>query len=350
MQQQIVTLIERHLGPIKRVTGANASFVCPFPHQHGIEKHPSFSINTDTGAWHCFTCGEAGGIIRLLQMRGFSKLEIDGETAGLRHLITRNLDRAKLKKQARWAGYHDPVCAPTVLSEAVLKPYENCPTNLLAAGFDWQWMQYYDIGWDEGKGRVTWPVRDMFGHLAGVVGGAPDARRPKYKVYQGGTPEQPGDFGPEFDELYPGYTFQSHSFLWNWDRVFPRLFHGKETHLKLIIVEGFKAALHLLQRSYWNTVALMGSSLSELQLNQLRRLEVDYVLFLDLDPAGRKGTYKIGRDLYKRTPGVYVALYPRPEAGLQPDHLADAEIDGALENAIHYPNYAEAYTSWASVP
>lgn len=42
-----------------RVRGKYATGLCPF---HG-ESHPSFSINTETGSYKCFSCGASGGDI-----------------------------------------------------------------------------------------------------------------------------------------------------------------------------------------------------------------------------------------------------------------------------------------------
>ena len=34
---------------------------CPFHH----DKTPSFSVNMESGIWHCFGCGESGGLNQL---------------------------------------------------------------------------------------------------------------------------------------------------------------------------------------------------------------------------------------------------------------------------------------------
>jgi DNA primase len=84
--------------------------------------------------------------------------------------------------------------------------------------------------------------------------------------------------------------------MWNFDNGLPvGLFFGKDGNAYLIITEGFKACLWLLQCGYTNTVALMGSSLSEKQASLLHRLRVRVVLFLDNDTREKEAMKKIGK-------------------------------------------------------
>lgn len=59
----------------QKLSGRDLMVTCPF-HNHGTERKPSFGINLDTGACHCFTCEWGGGINKLsLELTGKSVSE-----------------------------------------------------------------------------------------------------------------------------------------------------------------------------------------------------------------------------------------------------------------------------------
>lgn len=341
MRQQILSLVERYLGRGHFSGEENVSVRCPF-HKDGKETRPSFSVNVTNGVWQCFTCHVSGSLPKLLRALGLPRNKIDAELKDVKEELELNRKRVAWKKQARWQA-KDPFMADYVLPESLLKPYEWCPTKLVEAGFNMQWLQWLDIGFDRQNQRVMYPIRDIYGNLAGMSGGTVIAGTyPKYKVYQGPhidpiSQKQVGsDYGPWFDEQHPDYFIHNHKYLWNYDQVYPRLFFGKEPE-PLIIVEGFKACIWLLQHGWSNTVALMGSSMSDHQRNLIHRLNAPVILFLDNDSAGRDATDDIGKELRKIQPGVTIALYPA-EAG-QPDDLTPEGISAAITSAETYPQW-----------
>jgi DNA primase len=316
---------------------------CPF-HKGGNESKPSFSINVDLGIFNCFTCKESGGIPKLLHLLGLSRDQVDAEIKDIKADLEDNRNRLAWKRRAQWR-MADPFQAETILDEVTIRPYHLCPTKLVEHGFDPRWLQYMEVGFDRVNNRITYPIRDLYSNLSGVVGGSALAGQwPKYKVYEGRREDPiskriiPCDYGPEFDEKYPNYQFHNHYHIWNYDRVYPRLFFTKEEDQALIVVEGFKACLWLLQNGYWNTVALMGSSMSDRQFDLLQRLRVNIILFLDNDDAGVKGTIKAGRKLHMINPGVRVAQYPDVDEA-QPDDLSLAELGSAITGSMTYPEY-----------
>ena len=105
---------------------------------------------------------------------------------------------------------------------------------------------------------------------------------------------QPGDFGQWFDEKYLGYQCENHRFLWNYDRIFPKvsLANSDDT---VYVVEGFKACLWMIQCGFKNTVASMGSHLLNTSNDSFIDLVVKIVLCFDNDEAGRKATERVGK-------------------------------------------------------
>lgn len=343
MRGNIVALVERYVGRGKFSGESNIMFRCPF-HKGGEETKPSFSVNVDLGIFQCFTCKTSGNIIKLLKNLGVSDSVIDAETHELRKELDENRERLKWKKRADWLT-RDPFLAQTVLPEAMLRPYLWCPTRLVEVGFQPELLQRMEIGFDRVNQRITYPIRDLYGNLAGISGGASVAGQyPKYKVYKGGYKEPfkgywvPSPYGDWFDEKFPDYDFHNHHFLWNFDSVYPSLFFGHQENPYLILTEGFKACLWLIQNGYLNTVALMHSTMSERQASLVHRLRVNVILFLDNDPAGREGTRKIARELRKQQPGVFIAQYPHAE-DCQPDDLEPEMVLAAIKGSKPYPQW-----------
>ena len=237
-----------------------------------------------------------------------------------------------------------------MLSEAIIDGFNWCPAQLTQAGFSWQWLQYMQIGVDRRNQRITYPIRDIYGNLAGFSGGATMAgQHPKYKVYKGRRRTDdgiviPSDYGKWFDDEYPGYEFQNHDYIWNYDRVYPRLAYSKEVET-LIVVEGFKACIWLLQHGYRNTVALMGSYLSEKQRQLLLRVNANIILFLDNDQPGQEATEKIGSILLRAKPTVWTATYEKQHLGCSPDDLDIHFLRNALNGAIRLRRQIRNFTS-----
>lgn len=343
MRGHIQSLVERYIGRGRYSGESNISLRCPF-HKGGEEKTPSFSVNVDLGLFNCFTCHVSGPMPKMLRLLGVPRHVIDDELKDIRQELDENKKRLGWRKRAELVT-KDPFLSDVLLPESILKPFEWCPVKLVEAGFQSEWLKYMDIGFDRSNNRITYPIRDVYGNLAGIAGGAVIAGTyPKYKVYQGGhkDPETgkwvTSDFGQWFDESFPDYTFSNHNYLWNFDQVYPRLFFGREKNPYLILVEGYKAALWVLQCGFLNTVALMGSSLSDRQASLLHRLQVNIVLFLDNDQAGRRATRKIARKLRTTQQGVFIAQYPYAD-DCQPDGLVPAEVTASIQGAQTYPQW-----------
>jgi DNA primase len=340
MRSKIVGIIERYLGRVHHSGEDNVSLRCPF-HKGGQETKPSFSINVTNGVFWCFTCHATGPFPKLLRSLGLPSSTIDAELADIRGELDASRREREQQKVDKWKT-HDPFLAETILPETVIKPYEWCPVKLINLGFSSEWLQWMDIGYDRVNNRITFPVRDIYGNLAGVSGGAAIAgQEPKYKVYRGRRIHPttglvtPSDYGEWFDDLYPNYQFHNHHYLWNFDTVYPKILFGKQEDL--IVVEGYKACLWMLQNGYHNTVALMGSSMSEWQRNLLHRVSANIILFLDNDEAGRDGTNKIARELRLFQPGVLIAQYPADAR--QPDDIAPEDLAASIQGAENYPQW-----------
>ena len=94
----------------------------------------------------------------------------------------------------------------------------------------------------------------------------------------------------------------------------------------LIVVEGFFDCLKLWQAGAQNTVALMGSSMSEEQEGLIVEAvgsQGKVVLMFDEDEAGRAGS---SNALTRLATSAFVKIISSGEEGMQPDKLSEEEI------------------------
>ena len=99
----------------------------------------------------------------------------------------------------------------------------------------------------------------------------------------------------------------------------------------LIVVEGFKGAMWLVQNGFHNVVATMGKGVTQIQEGLLASMRVPIVIMFDADEAGRNGAESLGINLYRS--GVSVS-YAYLDDGLSPDDLTCGQITTALAEAL----------------
>ena len=346
MHDQVLALFTRHLGPLKPRGQGNYQTICPF-HKDGQERTPSFSVNADKGVWHCFTCHEAGSVKSLLYKLGLSRAQVDVETRPIDAFLQQNREHWKLERQHTFVQ-KDPFRAPYQLPEVVLSLFDHEPTSLIWDGFDRGVLRDLEVGFDPRQRRITYPLRDLYGSLAGVAGGAIEQGvQPKYLVYEGGhrTPDRrwvPGHFGPGFDEEFPGYHCDNHDFIWNYDRIYARALAMSDQEHTVYLVEGYKACVWMHMAGFRNTGALMGSYISDTQQRLIHRLGGTVVLFLDNDEPGRRATLNVGELLWKPLHGR-VMIIPYPEAdrndNTQPDDYELDAVRSLEEKKVPFTEY-----------
>ena len=336
MRDHVLGLVRRYLpGPFKPTGAGSVQTRCPF-HKDGEERKPSFGINLENGIYHCFTCHESGNIKTLLKKLNVPESSIEAEIKIIQPLLDRSREKYNLEKQHIFEG-RNPFKADYVLPESILGVFDWCPLQLVNDGFDANLLKAKQVGYDKNQNRITYPLRDMYGNLAGFSCGITPATSqpwPKYRVYQGrrkGLDGRwiPGDYGEWFDEQYPDYRCENHDFLWNFHNVMPRMMSMSDPNATLYLVEGFKACLWMVQSGFENTVALMGSYITDKQQHQLHRLGCTVVICLDNDSAGRRATLVVGDLLWRPMYGkVKVMSYPDGDEDTQPD---DYEADALKE-------------------
>ncbi len=344
MQDQVFAIMQRYLrGPFRHLGGGNVLTKCPF-HKGGEEFKPSFSFNTEKAIFHCFSCHIAGDISYFLELMGLPESAREAELSGIKPILEKNRETYRLEKQNTFIN-KDPFKAEYVLPESILGVYDWCPTKLVEKGFSISLLKDLDIGFDRNGQRIMYPLRDLYGNLAGFSGGAQyQWQEPKYKVYQGRRKVNghwtSGDFGDWFDEQFPDFRCENHDFLWNFNRIYRHALSTSDPNATVFVVEGFKACMWMLQAGFTNTVALMGSYISERQQLMLHRLNTNVVLFLDNDKAGREATVWIGEYLWRPMRGrISVVTYPGNDENTQPDNYPPEVLYRMVNERIPFGQY-----------
>lgn len=302
------------------------SAACPF-HKGGAERHPSFWINRQNGSWGCFTCSEKGGNLKLLlKALGISSRRIEGqlEEALEEAKKTADLDKVRRKKRAR-SSFHGEYTLP----ESLLGVYDWLPEVMLDWGFSEKLLKQHDIGYDRERERITFPIRDLYGDLIGISGRTTTGEPPKYKVYEGRHMKNGKEVPGELGDWYPSYSatgMKNH--IWRAHFWYDKLFRDEG---QLIIVEGYKAALWLVQNGWTETGALMGAKMSKTQERIIRRLGAEVFVLMDNNGPGQEGADQICQRLGVSTFPVYRCWYPEYcDEDTQPDDLSAEELEEVL--------------------
>ncbi len=286
-------------------SGRNFKALCPFH----TEKTPSFFVFPERQSWRCFgSCATGGDLfsfvmkkegidfgeaLRLLAQRagvtlvskgkavdeGVERLYQINEAAALyyHHLLlnTKGAQRARSHLESRGVSQEmvesfqlgfSPDSWDALIRHLVGRGYGE--EELLAAGL---------VVEKEGGGRrdlfrnrLMFPIRNERGRLVGFGGRALDDTVPKYL------------------NSHQSAVFDKSGILYGIDRAQGAI---REQGLA-IIVEGYMDVIAAHQHGMANVVASMGTSLTQRQVEVIRRLTRNLALALDADAAGEEATLR----------------------------------------------------------
>ncbi len=337
----IVEVVSSYLPLNKK--GANYWGLCPFHH----EKTPSFSVNESKQIFHCFGCGKGGGSIRfVMEMDGLSfpeavrkladqaGLQVPEDSPGEGGRRERRKRVLELNKEA--ARFYrsmltDPrgaAVASYIRDKRRISPKFSARFGLGAAPDAWDSLitAMRDKGYDKaelidaglavaGKGggvydkyrnRLMLPVIDVRGDVIGFTSRVMDDSTPKYL----NTPETA--------------IFKKRSILYG-------LNYAKNTKRpNFILVEGNIDVITLHQAGFDNTVATMGTALTEEHIRLLERYTKELVLCYDNDAAGEDATQRAIALLKNSELGVKVLRLPRRRT--ESGELVKQDADDYIKN------------------
>jgi DNA primase catalytic core len=290
----IVRVIGRYVNLKRR--GSQYVGLCPF-HK---EKNPSFYVDPDKGVYHCFGCGASGNVITFLaEIEGISKAEalsLLAEEFGIEiktHQYEEELTTYKVLQEA--AKYYKinlmknngvvDYLKGRGLEISSIAEWElgfspdkyGVIRYLIEKGFSTEEILSSGIAINTGKeifdrfhGRLIFPIKDITGRIVSFSGRALGEDEPKYLN------------GPDTK------VFKKSEVLFGLDKA--------KTHARkegfIYIVEGYVDAILMHQAGYKNTVAVMGTSISEDHVKSIYRFVKRVILIPDGDEAGIRSAEK----------------------------------------------------------
>lgn len=305
----IVDIISSYI-PVT-LKGKDYKCVCPFHDDHS----PSMSISTSKQIYKCFSCGAAGNVFTFVEnyehvsfgeavrivaekigynLAGVVKQEIVykyqkeydlmdlvnkyyenniNTKSGLlakEYLHKRGLNDENIKEFRIGVSTDEKNVLTTLLQK---KGYQiDTLLNLGLSGANG--TDYYDVF----RGRITFPLCDDKGHIVGYSA----------RIYR-------SEELAKYINTKETYIYKKGDFLYNY-----HLAREEAKRLgKLIIVEGQMDAIRIYINGVKNVVALMGTALTNEQVNLIKALRCSVILALDGDSAGATATLKNGEILIK---------------------------------------------------
>ncbi|MCI8838861.1 MAG: DNA primase [Oscillospiraceae bacterium] len=337
----IVDVVSAYLPLNKK--GANYWGLCPFHH----EKTPSFSVNESKQIFHCFGCGKGGGPVRFVmemdslpfpeavrKLAQQAGLEVPDDSPGdgawrekRRRILELNKEAARFYRSMLSDPRGEAVTA-YIRDKRRISPKFSARFGLGAAPEGWDSLitamkdkgydksDLIDAGlavagksggvYDKYRNRLMLPVIDVRGDVIGFTSRVMDDSTPKYL----NTPETA--------------IFKKRSILYG-------LNYAKNTRRpNFILVEGNIDVITLHQAGFDNTVATMGTALTEDHVRMLERYTKELVLCYDNDAAGEDATQR-SIALLKNSE-VAVKVLRLPNKRLADGTLGKQDADDYIKN------------------
>ncbi len=318
--------------------GRNFKGLCPFH----TEKHSSFFVFPEQQSWHCFgACGTGGDIFSFIMKKegiDFGQaLRFLAQRAGITLSPLETPNKAEDEKKERLfqineaaTEYYHHVLSGTKAGEIVrsyLTKRKVTPETIKESrlGFSpnaWETIKNYLLGkgyaekelveagliiekekegsYDRFRERLMFPICDIQGRVTGFGARVLDDSLPKYI----NSPQTP--------------IFDKSSSLYGIDKAKSAI---RKKNL-VIIVEGYMDVLIAHQHGWQNVVGSMGTSLTEKQVEGIKRLTNNVTLALDADLAGEEATLRGKAILAYSNAEANVILLPQ---GKDPDEVIEEE-------------------------
>nr|WP_314279018.1 DNA primase [uncultured Peptostreptococcus sp.] len=330
--------------------GANYKGLCPFHN----EKTPSFHVNTSKQIYRCFGCGEGGDVISFIMktenLDFMDAVRFLANRCGIE--INNNIDhdtKLKLERINKFQSIH--IEAARFYYSNLIKDENPALNYLKKRGLDLRTIKNFGLGYaydswdllknhlvskgygehdilesgllskssksdkifDKFRNRVMFPIFDYRGKVIGFGGRVIDDGQPKYL----NSPDS-----EIFNKRYNLYGLN-----------FARKHIGNQK--KLILVEGYMDLISLYQFGIKNTVATLGTALTDEQAELISRYADTLVLSYDSDQAGINASMRAIDILEKH--GLSVRILDLGNSKDPDEFIREhgmTEMYNAIENAI----------------
>lgn len=324
----IVEVISEYVKLEKK--GNDYKGICPFHN----DTNPSFSVSPSKKVYKCFSCNEAGGVIRFVEkIRNVSfveavkilgdkyniKVDIKGNEysdnlkkyynimqeatntyefylkntkegeAALEYLHNRNLNDEIIKRfQIGLSSSKDNIICKSLVDTEKFLPLDLKEINLISDNNG----KYFDLF----RERVMFPIKNLNGNIVAFSG----------RLYKDGK--------PKYINSTESVIFKKGQILYN--------YFESQNEIKLqntvYVFEGFMDVIAAYRCGINNAVATMGTALTNEQINAIKKLTNNVVLCYDGDEPGIEATKRAIRLFINAGMNVKVVLMPD---GLDPDEF-----------------------------
>lgn len=293
--RDLADLVEGAGVEVSRITPKEVYAHCPKPKNHPRgDSRPSWSINADTGAHYCFSCGYRGSLRSLL-------LELTGEVPqDLGVALTHAKGERAWKKAERKGTTKVEPEDEIYISEYAIQQYGKVPLWACAErNLEPEDVDVFGVRWDTKSEHWIIPVRSFEGVLLGWQ-----------------------EKGHKFFNNVPKGMQKSQS-VFGLD-----VFHGR----RAILVESPLDCVRLATVGVQGGLASYGAHVSKEQMDQMILVADTVVLALDHDSAGRGSMMQLIGE-YRRRTRMKVVRY-RKEDPKDVGEMSAGMIHRLLRNAV----------------
>jgi DNA primase len=346
-----------------RRVGSRWVGLCPF-HE---ERTPSFSVNAEQGLYHCFGCGEGGDAISFVreteQLDFGEAVELLAERFNV-ELKREREDPEEEERRRRRGRLLALLERTTAFYEKYLwESDEARPAReyLVGRGLSEEVLRTFRVGWSPAgwDKLLTGAQRDGFTLDELIAAGLAQPRKSgrgavdrfrerimfplsdaRGRVLGFGARAMRDDQGAKYINTSENDVYHKGRQLFGIDKA--RVVAAKSG--RLVVVEGYTDVLALHQAGVAETVAIMGTALTEHQLAELARAaggEGVVYLALDADRAGQQAMLRAAKIAEDRDVELRVVQMPE---GADPAELVAADgadaIVGRLDGALSVLEFA----------
>jgi DNA primase len=263
------------------ISGNQAYMECPFH----VDRKPSLAVSLDGKGWYCFSCEDGGSLWYLKSRLDRNDIVLPDKDV--------TLEEIEIK----------------TIAHMTIEDYDKLPSAircnyLIDRGLTDRTVEHWKIR--KSELFVVIPIRDKRLEVKGLILRAIlSTMSPRYQYTKGLDKN---------NNLFTDFSSLNRS--------------------TLIIVEGAFDCIMTWQNGFKNVVSLLGSSISDVQINMIRDISHNIFLLMDNDDAGKVATQKIAKRLVGDF-DVYIPDYSI-YASKDPGDMESAELKRVFDGKIDY--------------
>ena len=342
----IVDIIGERIPLVAR--GKNYFGVCPF---HD-DTNPSMSVSREKQIYTCFSCHASGNVFNFIMDYD----HVDFKTA-LKYLADKaGIDAGNIKltkKTKRYDHLYEAYRLANIYYQNNLKSTagksaldylkkrkidnnlikkfgiglslnkkDDLTKLLLKKKYDLEDLNKIGLSstdYDMYQDRIMFPLEDIEGNIVGFSG----------RIYRDSDESK-------YINTKESSIFKKGLTIYNYQRALEEVRKSKQ----VVVMEGFMDVIRASSIGINNAIALMGTAMTDDQLDIIKRMSTNILLCLDGDSAGRKAALGIGEHFQKKGIEVKVVTIP---GDLDPDEFiiknGEEKFKELIAKAINYSDY-----------